>query len=211
MKSDGKCNYCNGTFSGSAMSKHLQSCPERKKKIGQDKGNGKVYLIKASCKPFWVYFEADSSSTLKDIDSFLRDLWLECCGHMSGFKILTDFYSSHPEEDDKSMNIRLDKALSVGLKFIHEYDFGTTTTLLLTVVSERNGKAGRINAIARNNLPDFKCKCGKQPKEVCSQCVFEIGEEAVLCSHCAKKHECGEDMMLPFVNSPRTGMCGYTG
>ena len=33
----------------------------------------------------------------------------------------------------------------------------------------------------------------------------------LLCSHCAKKHECGEDVQLPVVNSPRMGMCGYTG
>ncbi|MEK6984075.1 MAG: hypothetical protein AABX33_05870 [Nanoarchaeota archaeon] len=209
MKSDGKCNYCNEAFSGSAMGKHLQGCPERKKKIEQDKGNGKVYLIKASCEPFWVYFEVDSSSTLKDIDSFLRDLWLECCGHMSGFRILTDFYSSHPQDDDKSMSVRLNKVLSIGLKFIHEYDFGTTTTLLLNLVSERNGKAGKSNIVARNNLPDFKCKCEKPAKEICSECVWD--GDGCLCKDCAKKHECGEDMLLPFVNSPRTGMCGYTG
>ncbi len=209
MKSEGKCDYCSGTFSGSTMGKHLQSCPERKKKIEQDKGDRKVYLIKASCEPFWVYFEADSRNTLKDIDSFLRDLWLECCRHMSGFKILTDFYSSHPEDDDKSMEIRLDKVLSVGLKFTHDYDFGTTTSLLLTCIAERKGKVIDINAIARNNLPDFKCKCGKSAKEICSQCVWD--GNGFLCKDCAKKHKCGEDMLLPYVNSPRTGMCGYTG
>lgn len=26
-----------------------------------------------------------------------------------------------------------------------------------------------------------------------------------------KTHECGEDMLLPVVNSPRVGMCDYTG
>ena len=76
MKSEGFCSFCREKFSGSAMSRHLESCPERKKKIGQEKGNEKACLIKASCEPFWVYFEAGSGSTLEDIDSFLRDLWL---------------------------------------------------------------------------------------------------------------------------------------
>jgi hypothetical protein len=28
---------------------------------------------------------------------------------------------------------------------------------------------------------------------------------------CAGGHECGEEMLLPVVNSPRVAMCGYTG
>jgi hypothetical protein len=32
-----------------------------------------------------------------------------------------------------------------------------------------------------------------------------------LCQACAEDHECGEDMQLPVVNSPRVGVCGYAG
>lgn len=35
--------------------------------------------------------------------------------------------------------------------------------------------------------------------------------EGWLCESCAKNHECDEDMFLPVLNSPRTGVCGYTG
>ncbi len=42
-KSEGLCSFCREKFSGSAMSRHLESCPERKKKIEQEKGNGKVF------------------------------------------------------------------------------------------------------------------------------------------------------------------------
>ena len=35
--------------------------------------------------------------------------------------------------------------------------------------------------------------------------------EGWVCDECAPKHKCGEDMLLPVVNSPRVGMCGYTG
>ncbi|MDI6903856.1 MAG: hypothetical protein QMC77_09015, partial [Methanocellales archaeon] len=51
--------------------------------------------------------------------------------------------------------------------------------------------------------------CGKTATRVCTQCVWS--GEGWLCDECAGKHECGEDMLLPVVNSPRVGMCGYTG
>ncbi len=211
MKSEGICNYCKKVFSGSAMTKHLQGCTERIENNEKDHNNGKVYLIHARCDPFWIYFEVNSDSTLKEIDSFLRDLWLECCGHMSMFTINGINYSSSSQvgDGDKSMNVQVSKVLPVGTPFIHEYDFGTTTTLGSRVVSERKGKVKRISLIARNNLPDFKCKCGESAKKICSQCVFD--GEGFMCEKCAKGHECGEEMLLPYVNSPRTGMCGYEG
>ncbi len=31
------------------------------------------------------------------------------------------------------------------------------------------------------------------------------------CDKCIEAHECGEDYVMPIVNSPRTGVCGYVG
>jgi hypothetical protein len=31
------------------------------------------------------------------------------------------------------------------------------------------------------------------------------------CAKCSEEHEDGEEMMLPVVNSPRMGECGYDG
>ncbi|MBI3034939.1 hypothetical protein HYY71_01320 [Candidatus Woesearchaeota archaeon] len=214
LKSEGKCVYCKKSYAGNAISKHLAACSERIEENSKANGNERIFLIKAGAYPFWVYFEANASDKLAKADDFLRDLWLECCGHLSMFKIngVVYAYDPQPEYEDKDMKISLNKVLSVGANFSHEYDFGTTTTLGLKCLSERTGeKLKDIEIIARNEMPDFKCKCGKQPKEVCSQCIFEIGEEALLCGQCAKKHECGEEMLLPVVNSPRMGVCGYTG
>lgn len=211
MESEGICEYCKNNFSGNVMAKHLQGCIERKEQIEEDNTDGKIFLIKAECKPYWVYFEANSDSKLKDIDSFLRDLWLECCGHLSLFTIGENTYASDPEpgDGDKSMKIGLGKVLYVGTVFMHEYDFGTTTTLGLKVIGERNGKIEDIDIVARNNPPDIKCECGNPAKEICTECVEE--GKGFLCENCAKEHECGEEMLLPVINSPRTGMCGYTG
>jgi len=77
MESKGVCRACDRTISGRGMTRHLQSCAERRR-LQLKQGDGRAFLIKASAGPFWVYFEVSDSSTLRDIDSFLRDLWLEC-------------------------------------------------------------------------------------------------------------------------------------
>src|SRR3989344_2317607 len=201
MKSDGECKYCKKVSSAMAISKHLLACEERKK--ANKDGDKDIFLIRASAGPFFVYFEINADYTLEKIDDFLRDLWLDCCGHLSAFTINGTRYNSDCEDlepDEKTMNYKLSTLLSVNLTFSHEYDFGTTTYLNLKVIEKRKGKNSKVEAIARNNLPDFKCKCGKMAKEICLQCVGE--ETGLLCSECAKTHECGEDMMLPVVNSP---------
>lgn len=214
IKSEGTCKYCKKDFAGSAMVRHLSACVDKKEANSKEHENDKIFLIKAGAEPFWVYFEANASDAFTKIDDFLRDLWLECCGHLSAFNVSGVTYASGQidDSDDESMSIVIGKVLMPGTVFSHEYDFGTTTTLGLKCLSERIGrKLKKIEIIARNEMPDFKCKCGKQPKDVCSQCVWEIGPEALLCSQCGKKHECEEEMFLPVVNSPRMGMCGYTG
>jgi hypothetical protein len=113
---------------------------------------------------------------------------------------------------EKSMRVRLDKVLSPGQTCFYEYDFGTTTDLRLKVVSERQAatKGNAIQALARNVPPVILCEeCGKPATEVCSQCIFD--DKGWLCDDCAMEHECGEEMLLPVVNSPRVGMCAYTG
>lgn len=211
IKSEGKCRFCKKTISGRAMERHLKSCKERIKANEPDMG-GKVFLIKASCNPFFVYFEANASSALEEIDRFLRKLWLECCGHLSAFTINKQSYSSHEEQDygEKTMNIKLKNILKPGLSFGYEYDFGTTTGLDMKCISERRGDVKGIKIIARNDMPKLKCeKCGKPAKEVCAQCIWE--GEGLVCESCAKTHKCGEEALLPLVNSPRSGMCGFTG
>ena len=116
--------------------------------------------------------------------------------------------------DEKSMRgVKLGKLLSVGQQFEHEYDFGTTTELKLKVVAEREGMAVKgkpVQVLAQNEPPEIPCEnCGKLATQVCSECIYE--GEGWVCDDCAEEHECGEDMLLPVVNSPRVGMCGYTG
>ncbi len=136
------------------------------------------------------------------------------CRARQQFDIAGASYASYPDPEfgDKSMRVKVGTILSPGQQFSHEYDFGTTTDLRLKVVGEREGEAkGKsIQVLARNEAPLISCElCGKPATEVCAQCIYEGG--GWLCDSCAEEHECGEEMLLPVVNSPRVGMCGYTG
>lgn len=117
------------------------------------------------------------------------------------------------EVEDRSLGVRLGSVLKVGQKFSYEYDFGSTTYLNLRVVSEREGVVQEDDApvaiLARNVLPNILCKvCGKPATQVVSG-YFNV-EENAYCNRCAKRNK-EYEMLLPIVNSPRVGVCGYTG
>ena len=83
-----------------------------------------------------MHLEVPADATIDTLDRFLRDTWLECCGHMSEFEIEGTRYSVEPIDfDDRFMDVKLKDVLSPGMKFYHAYDFGSTTHLTLKVVA----------------------------------------------------------------------------
>lgn len=222
-QSVGKCSYCEKTFSKGAMTKHLAACDQVKvaarEPLGLGKGKTRTTSILhlqvegAYAPMYWMHLEAPADLTLADFDQFLRDIWLECCGHMSAFTInRVRYYSAVFEPGDRSMKSPLQKVLNIGMAFDYEYDFGSTTDLKLKVIGARDGQAvGRsVQIMARNEPPEMVCdNCGKPATEVCTECIWN--DAGLLCDECAKKHEHSDDMFLPVVNSPRVGVCGYTG
>ena len=225
--SKGTCTFCHGEFSKAAMSRHLETCQQRA--AAEAKAGGRQKTQKTSkfhlvvegrdLPQYWMHLEVPASATLTALDRFLRDTWLECCGHLSAFDIGGVRYAidagmfEEPfDMGDKSMRVRLEKVFSPGQVSTYEYDFGTTTELKLKVISEREAetKGKTVQVLARNNPPEMLCEvCGKPATSVCSQCIFD--DRGWVCDTCAENHECGEDMLLPVVNSPRVGMCAYTG
>src|SRR6266480_2557819 len=118
--------------------------------------------------------------------------------------------------EDRSLDVPLEKVLKVGQKFSYEYDFGSSTDLTLKVLSEREGivqneDEDNIEVIARNIQPVILCKvCGKPAKVVVGG-YFDVEENAFCSKKCVKKSGEDADMLLPVVNSPRVGVCAYTG
>ena len=224
--SKGICTFCHGEFSKSAMTRHLEACEQRATAEAKAGGRQKAQktrkfhlVVEGRDLPeYWMHLEVPASTTLATLDRFLRDTWLECCGHLSAFEIGGIRYAVDVGMDDgwgmdeKSMRVRLDKVCSSGQTCSYEYDYGTTTELRLKVISEREveAKGKAIQVLARNSPPLILCeRCGKPATTVCSQCIFD--EKGWLCDDCAQEHECGEEMLLPVVNSPRVGMCAYAG
>lgn len=215
----GRCYLCNDTFSHEAMTRHLKACREAHPGPLPGKERERTVrvfhlVIEGRHLPhYWLHLEVPADATLIHLDSFLREIWLECCGHLSAFSIGKDTFNVAPEgPGERGMNMALSDVLRVGTVFYHEYDFGTTTELRLRVIGERQGIVRRkaVQVLARNNPPPTPCHgCGKTATQVCGICIWE--DEGWLCDTCAASHKCGEDMLLPVVNSPRVGMCGYTG
>jgi hypothetical protein len=169
---------------------------------------------------YWMHLEVAAGTTLATLDHFLRETWLECCGHLSVFRIGGFNYYVDAEMDAywdwdmrwKNMQVKLEEVLSPGQTCSYEYDFGSTTELIVKVIAEpevdMKGKA--IQILARNSLPIIPCDmCGETATTFCPQCIYE--DKGCLCEVCAKSHACGEERLLPLINSPRAGVCGYTG
>lgn len=201
-----KCLLCNAEFSKAGMTKHLKSCLSKQEK--PEKKTVKPFfhiVIDGLERPqYWMHLKIAEDATLADLDKFLRDTWLECCGHLSAF---------NSSQGELGMTKKIKEVIKPGDELVHEYDFGDTTILRVKAAAMYEGAVEEktIQLLARNAPPEILCnECGKvSAVKVCSQCIWD--GEGWLCKKCAKKHDCGEDMLLPVVNSPRTGMCGYTG
>jgi hypothetical protein len=219
--SQGKCNLCGGTFSKQAMTKHVKSCSQKEGSCGTPAKRGsrktKTFhlMVEGRYLPdYWMYLEVPATAKLADLDDFLRQIWLECCGHMSMFTIEGKRYPAAPLGDvnEGTMGIKLDDVLHPHMTFYHEYDFGSTTHLALKVIAEQESdiKGKSVRLLARNEPAAIACvSCGKTATQVCTECLWS--GQGWLCDGCAAEHRCGEDMLLPVVNSPRVGVCGYDG
>lgn len=163
---------------------------------------------------YWLHVGLPTKAPLENLDYLLRDTWLECCGHLSAFTINGEQYTSNPdsEYEDRSMDVSFEKVLSPGMRFIHEYDFGTTTELLGKIVGEYHEKAKKpIIILARNEPPDLRCMtCTEKAERICSECTWN-NKTGLLCKTHVSKHDHDKEMSLNVVNSPRIGMCAYSG
>jgi len=98
----GKCYICKKELGKGAMKTHLLKCNN----LGEGKTN--YFMIKVEDfynKDYWLYIQAKDNATLSDLDSFLRDIWLECCGHLSAFKIGETYYENDDDNESYVIDI----------------------------------------------------------------------------------------------------------
>lgn len=226
LKTKGKCKYCGKEFTNAYMGRHLEACAKRKEVNAQPQGEKQCgyFLLNIYAKhnkKYWLYVEIKDRATLKDLDQFLRDIWLECCGHLSAFDIYGQSYELMPNREfywgkpPKGMNHKLYTVIEEGMLIGYEYDYGSTTDLQIKVCGHRTGaiRKEKVTILSRNNPIEHRCSiCGEAEGEIgCLECLYNGIEEAFMCEECSFDHHCGEEMLFYVCNSPRMAVCGYTG
>ena len=202
MASKGNCYICGAELGKVAMKNHIL------KVHSQEIIEQECVLLKiegAYDKDYWLYADLPVDKSLAALDKFLRSIWLECCGHMSAFR--------GPGYGGEIGKNRKWNGFDPGDQFLHEYDFGSTTECLITVVgrTSRSPQKSAVRLLSRNIPPQFQCvQCGASASDICTECIYEI-DNPFYCANCAKQHGHDEEMLLPITNSPRMGVCGYCG
>lgn|GEM_PF-2109566 len=222
----GKCYFCGRELTSGGGANHIKNCKKRlgiieeNKKIEGRYAKKFILLIKDKyIKDFWMYISMGKNAKLKDLDKFIRDVWVECCGHLSCFKIKDKIYGESRIEDDiwnhynGDLNIRIKNLVQIKNIFEYEYDFGSTTYITIKVIDEFSDikTKNNIEILARNNEPIVKCSdCGEKAKY-----EFEDGYEGIrkcLCDKCIENYNQSEDNYIEEIecaNSPRFGICDY--
>ena len=156
----GLCHICQQAVSGDRIRQHLVRCisertglqpaqnPQRR---GRRNARKTAHIsVRAPGRPHWMELGVRCDATLRELDRFLRAVWLECCGHLSHFTINGVEYSimapmpgenryfepeSEREESWRHMGKSINAAIPPLITFHHEFDYGSTTELELEYVA----------------------------------------------------------------------------
>ncbi len=94
--SSGACRVCDRVLPKGQLTRHLKSCLKR------TEGPLHQWLLVIEARyrrEYWLYLTVPPDVSLEKIDSFLRDIWVECCGHLSAFDFNNTTYLSEPEDE----------------------------------------------------------------------------------------------------------------
>ena len=209
IESVGKCLYCNEIVDSLEIKKHLEKHLKAKEKESKNNATENYCYVEVESENYFLQLLVKGDAKMKVIDTFLKKIWLDCCGHLSGFSHRQYKVSkSHSVED----------VFQPRVKIGYEYDYGSTTYLEL--------KAGKqfmlptqkkdVVLLSRNEPLPLGCDiCHKKvATSLCSCCLWE--DESHFCDNCKEKHgeHCSDYLdwaEMPIVNSPRMGVCGYEG
>lgn len=100
-----ECRVCGETIAKAQIKRHLNKCLSEGTARPRETLLPTLRLtISQSIYQLQVAVRVDA--TLDDLDNFLRDVWMECCGHMSLFMAKPKdarrvIYTAHPEGDEE--------------------------------------------------------------------------------------------------------------
>src|SRR3989344_5843529 len=126
-KYEGRCKFCQKDFTKREIANHLDLCPKR----GKDNNikNLRLRVVDPYMKNFWLIVEVNNQAKLKDLDDLIRDVWVECCDHLSLFRD----YGNKKGKGRIIMDI-----LNPGDIVNYIYDFGSSTELIIEALAYSN-------------------------------------------------------------------------
>lgn len=208
--SQGTCLLCRKTIKKKDAVSHARQCLEAQ---AWPRRKNPAFLIAVQghrMGSHWLLLLAHKSCTLATLDSLIRDVWVECCGHLSEFIIQGQRFTRSAEYGEMDMGVSLSRVLSPGVQFLYEYDFGSTTTLDLNVIDvyPASPPNGTLCLLSRNNLPKVSCDICGSPAE------FRLSDDdrescTHLCRRCVVNSDHDPWCIDVISNSPRDGVCGY--
>lgn len=168
----GVCNLCKEMVNDPDASGHLIECIARQD-LPRASGSSppgydqSLHLsVHDGSGLYWMQLAVRADTTLRQLDGFLRGMWLERCGHLSEFKIQGTRYSNlapHPddpdadviradywmEDDEVHMDVAVADVMPEGVEVSYEYDYGSTTELYL----KNLGRHGDLVGLLRPRQP----------------------------------------------------------
>lgn len=213
----GICECCGGTVTRAGAARHHAACGEFQAAVARAARSrrriDRLFQLRvqdAERGDFWLDLEMRGLAPLAELDAYLRAIWLECCGHLSRFSV------GGWSGDELPKLRRAGDAFAEHAVLTHIYDFGTESVTRVRVIGVRDGRPLTTHAItllARNVMPAKECAdCGGVATHLCMECVIEHEAPGTLCDAHTRTHPHREyGRLLRLVNSPRLGLCGYTG
>ena len=167
-RGSGECYLCGKQISGHRyMATHLTSCINKWSREPDEDGDPTIYIHAtiSGDDHHWMEVAIHQDTTLRQLDQFLRNAWLECCDRLSTFRFGEMYIGCDEVEDDirNSINdidtghlVNFDtpyiKAVLPSCTIKHEYDFGSTSETEITTQRYHELPETRpIVVIARNN------------------------------------------------------------
>lgn len=207
ISSRGHCFKCGAELGRRAMLNHVR---KERAEFGNDE-KCTILEISSYSKSFWMVIEAAEDAKLADLDVFLRDVWMECCGHCSMFVPK----SNNPWRETEFNIFKAISSFPEDSELMYIYDFGSTSAAEIKVIGtfSREKCKGSIRLLSRNCPVRPRCeKCGVDADLVLWDGIDE-SDYSALCKDCGRpfKSRGYRGKYAPFANSPRMGICGYRG
>lgn len=199
-------------------------CPQRQAQIASAEQTGRmpedlfhlrmqavhddVRMLAVLDHDYWLDVEVRGSATLKDIDTYLRAIWLDCCGHPSQFCI------GDWDGPELAKARRIGTVFQGNAELTHVYDFESETRI--RVIGHREGaplSRRPMVLMARNVMPEQACfRCGQPAARFCIECKIRKEGSGMICEQHAVDHpHTSLGAPFPIVNSPRMTICRYRG